>query len=91
MKSAVLLSCLFVLWDVVAAVRLPVVGKRHPRGLERRDSNVLGTAALTDDTDVQYTTNITLGGVQFTVLIDTGRCATVAVIMAWSSLTFSSC
>jgi hypothetical protein len=73
MKSAVLLSSLFVIWDVVAAVRLPIVGKRHPRNLERRASNILGTAALTDDTDVEYTTNITLGGVQYSVLIDTGR------------------
>jgi hypothetical protein len=70
MKSAVLLSSLLLLWDVAAALRLPVVGKRS---LERRASSITGTAALTDDTDVEYTTNITLGGVQFTVLIDTGR------------------
>ena len=76
MRSAVLLSTLFVFWDVVGAFRLPVagnIGKRQPRNIERRDSNVVGTAALTDTSDVQYSANITLGGLPFSVLIDTGR------------------
>jgi hypothetical protein len=72
MKTAVLLSTFVVLWDLVAAVHFPIVGKRQNRHLERR-STVSGSAALTDSNDVQYSANITLGGLQFSVLIDTGR------------------
>ena len=33
-----------------------------------------GSSAVSSFQDVQYLTNLTLGGVQFEVVIDTGRC-----------------
>jgi hypothetical protein len=71
MKTAAFLSTLAVLWDFARAGHLSVVGRRQPPNVARR--GIEGSAALTNTNDVQYTANITLGGVSFPVLIDTGR------------------
>lgn len=63
------------LGDFACALRLNFEGRRttaESRGLQRRGS-LAGTSPLGDSADLQYTTNITVGGVSFEVLIDTGR------------------
>ncbi len=81
MKSHVLpliLSSLLALpADLAEAVRLGLQGKHiHPiRGGLNRRTSLTGTTSLNDTQDINYTTNITLGGNQFAVIIDTGRCA----------------
>ncbi|KAJ7745563.1 aspartic peptidase domain-containing protein [Mycena maculata] len=60
--------------DFACALRLDFEGRRIPanrRGLARR-SSPLGSTSLADSADTQYTTNITVGGQPFQVLIDTG-------------------
>ncbi|PSR78177.1 hypothetical protein PHLCEN_2v7509 [Hermanssonia centrifuga] len=60
--------------NLAEAARLGLQGKRiHPirSGINRRAS-LTGTTSLNDTQDINYTTNITLGGNQFTVIIDTG-------------------
>ncbi|PSR78178.1 hypothetical protein PHLCEN_2v7510 [Hermanssonia centrifuga] len=56
------------------AVRLELQGKHiHPiRGGLNRRASLTGTTSLNDTQDINYTTNITLGGNQFAVIIDTG-------------------
>ncbi|THG98833.1 hypothetical protein EW026_g3421 [Hermanssonia centrifuga] len=56
------------------AVRLGLQGKHiHPiRGGLNRRASLTGTTSLNDTQDINYTTNITLGGNQFAVIIDTG-------------------
>ncbi|THG98835.1 hypothetical protein EW026_g3423 [Hermanssonia centrifuga] len=78
MKSHVLpliLSSLLALpADLAEAVRLGLQGKHiHPiRGGLNRRTSLTGTTSLNDTQDINYTTNITLGGNQFAVIIDTG-------------------
>ncbi len=70
-------SCLALATNLAEAARLGLQGKRiHPirSGINRRAS-LTGTTSLNDTQDINYTTNITLGGNQFTVIIDTGRYA----------------
>ncbi|TFK52405.1 acid protease [Heliocybe sulcata] len=76
--SLSLLCCIclgFLFHDHVNALRLDIHGKRVPfeagNNLLRR-GNIFGSSTLSDSDDIQYTTNITLGGQQFSVLIDTG-------------------
>jgi len=62
------------LGDFACAIRLEFEGRHIPadrRGLGRR-SSLTGSSPLGDSADLQYTTNITLGGESFQVLIDTG-------------------
>jgi predicted aspartyl protease len=60
--------------NLAVAVHFPVIGSSiQRRSLDKR-ADVLGSASLNNTNDVHYETNITLGGVSFTVLIDTGRC-----------------
>ena len=61
--------------DLADAVRIGLAGHRTPsrRQFQRR-ATLTGTTTLTDSSDITYTTNITLGGNQFSVIIDTGRC-----------------
>ncbi|KAJ7078651.1 aspartic peptidase domain-containing protein [Mycena epipterygia] len=62
------------LGDFACALRLDFEGRRIPaesRGLQRRGS-LAGTSPLGDSADLQYTTNVTVGGGSFQVLIDTG-------------------
>ncbi|KAK7048656.1 peptidase A1 domain-containing protein [Favolaschia claudopus] len=67
----------FVLFsDVSCALRLQFEGRHIPleqrlKGLHRRNA-LAGSSPLQDSADLQYTTNITVGGAQFNVLIDTG-------------------
>ncbi|KAJ7145260.1 aspartic peptidase domain-containing protein [Mycena filopes] len=56
------------------ALRLSFEARRVPparRGLHRRGS-LSGSSPLDNSADLEYTTNITVGGVPFEVLIDTG-------------------
>lgn len=54
------------------AVKFKTVGRRtKPVGLARR-GNLAGSSPLTDNADISYYTNITMGGKSFNVLIDTG-------------------
>ncbi|KAJ7758113.1 aspartic peptidase domain-containing protein [Mycena maculata] len=62
------------LGDFACALRLDFEGRRisaDRRGLGRR-SSLSGSSPLVDSADLQYTTNITVGGQEFVVLIDTG-------------------
>ncbi|KAJ7367303.1 aspartic peptidase domain-containing protein [Mycena albidolilacea] len=62
------------LGDFSCALRLNFEARRIPaerRGLYRRGS-LSGSSPLDDSADLQYTTNITVGGVSFDVMIDTG-------------------
>ncbi|KZT67267.1 acid protease [Daedalea quercina L-15889] len=65
-----LLSFLALPTELVGAIRFDVQGRRS-RHLQRRAS-VTGTSGLTDSSDIQYYVNITLGGQDFQVEIDTG-------------------
>ncbi|KAJ7069540.1 aspartic peptidase domain-containing protein [Mycena amicta] len=68
------LLALLLLTDLSCATRLSIQGRRIPterRGLVPRGS-LSGSSPVDDSADLQYTTNITLGGVPFEVLIDTG-------------------
>ncbi|KAF7364914.1 Peptidase A1 domain-containing protein [Mycena venus] len=68
------LLALVLLADFSCALRLNVEGRRIPvekRGLQRR-SSLSGSSPLDDTADLQYTTNITVGGASFDVMIDTG-------------------
>ncbi|KZT23418.1 acid protease [Neolentinus lepideus HHB14362 ss-1] len=72
-----LLCCIFLgfLSRCADALRLDIHGRRLDLGIDNslvRRGNIFGQSALNDSGDVQYTTNITLGGQQFSVLIDTG-------------------
>ena len=83
-----LLAALLCLLDDVYAVRLAARGRlggfgradaaanAGPGAIVRRASMV-GTPDLANEGNLQYETNITLGGRQFQVLIDTGRCVCV--------------
>ena len=62
------------------ALRVPISGRRVPRIQDRIDhvGRGLGRRAamegdLQDQSDVRYYTNVSLGGQQFSVLVDTGR------------------
>ncbi|KAG9227436.1 hypothetical protein PTI98_010962 [Pleurotus ostreatus] len=67
------LSSFIAFGDVVNAIKLTMHGRRHPTS---SDGVLLGrrgnVSPLTNKGDVSYYTNITLGGAEFTVLIDTG-------------------
>ena len=71
-----LLSILALPAELVGAVRL---GIRQKPGavLQRRAGSSLGASTLTDASNLNYYVNITLGGEQFEVLIDTGRRACI--------------
>lgn len=88
-SSLFILSFAFLLDEYVipaSAVRLPLVGRRRlgaptmvGRRVEERvvgfgkRASISGTPDLEDTSDLDYFANITLGGEQFQVLIDTGR------------------
>ena len=55
-----------------SGLRLKIAGRRTRHELLRR-GNIDGTAALSNNADISYYTNLTLGGEVFTALIDTGR------------------
>ncbi|KAJ6508387.1 aspartic peptidase domain-containing protein [Mycena sanguinolenta] len=68
------LLALVFLADCSCALRLNFEARQIPaesRGLHRR-SSLAGSSPLGDNADLQYTTNITVGGDSFTVMIDTG-------------------
>lgn len=74
-RSAVLVSLLAV-QDLAAAFRLGLRGtpsKRTTRRLSRRGNISGGASTLTDSSDIQYSTNLTMNGQSFNCLIDTGR------------------
>lgn len=57
------------------ATRIPVRGIRRtiPEWTITKRSNLWGAGSLTDQNDIEYLTNITLGGAPFSVIVDTGR------------------
>ncbi|KAJ7914475.1 aspartic peptidase domain-containing protein [Mycena leptocephala] len=74
LKLPASLLAFVLLGDFSCALRLNFEGRRIPldrRGLQRRGS-LAGSSPLDDSADLQYTTNITIGGASFDVLIDTG-------------------
>jgi hypothetical protein len=73
MKTVAFFSTLIVLWDVSSAGHLSVIGRRRPQAVDVVRRRIQGNVGLMNTDDVQYTTNITLGGLEFPVLIDTGR------------------
>ena len=79
MKPSILSIPLFLLSaaDYASAVHFIIRGRPRTRRLSSdilgRRANVTGTSSVSDVSDVQYDTDITLGGQSFTVQIDTGR------------------
>ncbi|KAJ7029302.1 aspartic peptidase domain-containing protein [Mycena alexandri] len=74
LKLPVSLLTFVLLGDFSCALRLNFEGRRVPvdrRGLYRRGS-LSGSSPLDNSADLQYLTNITVGGVPFEVMIDTG-------------------
>ena len=61
--------------DLADALRVGLQGKHARPQLLTRRASLAGTTVLNDTSNIQYSTNITLGGNQFSVLIDTGRYA----------------
>lgn len=62
--------------DLADAVRLGIIGTRVPQrsvAAHQRRASIVGTTGLTNSADIQYNTNITVGGSEFQVIIDTGR------------------
>ncbi len=65
----------------IGALKFDITGKRQSlsAGLYKRDDtpNSFGNGStfLTETSDIRYSCNITLGGQDFLVRIDTGRCA----------------
>ena len=57
------------------AVRLGLRGKHVRQSHLQRRASLDGTTVLNNTANIQYATNITMGGSPFTVIIDTGRCA----------------
>lgn len=79
LASSLLLYLSLLLDDLaVSAIRIPFTGHRVPHGRTRTGLERLGRRAsmtgstLSDSSDIEYYTNITLGGQSFKVLIDTG-------------------
>ena len=74
MRTISALPFLVLLCNCVGAVHFPLVGSIQKRNHEfERRADVLGNAPLNNTDDISYHTNISLGGVPFLVLIDTGR------------------
>jgi hypothetical protein len=75
--SAVLGAALLTLSDVAHAVHLPLkgaaLGSSHSRQRLDKRASLFGASTLNDTSNVAYYTNVTLGGNQYTVQIDTGR------------------
>lgn len=62
--------------DLADAGRLGIIGTRVPQrsvATHQRRASIVGTTGLTNSADIQYNTNITVGGSEFQVIIDTGR------------------
>jgi hypothetical protein len=73
--SILALSTLYFLqsWGQSAAKVVPITGRVRTGQSQKLSRRIIGSAALSDDQDVQYLTNITLGGQSVQVSIDTGR------------------
>lgn len=56
----------------VNSLKFRATGRRNDAGALRRRGSLAGSSPLTDSADITYSTNITMGGQQFAVLIDTG-------------------
>ncbi|KAI0915843.1 hypothetical protein AcV7_007199 [Taiwanofungus camphoratus] len=58
-------------FELVGAIRLDLQGRYAPPDLHKRAS-IVGTSQLQDYSNIQYYVNLTLGGAEFKVQIDTG-------------------
>lgn len=69
-----LLSFITLPAELVGAIRFDLQGRRGPsaRHLHKRGT-IAGSTSLDDANNIAYTLNLTLGGSQFEVQIDTGR------------------
>ncbi len=56
-----------------SGLRLKIEGQRNVRHELLRRGNMDGTVALSNDADLTYYTNLTLGGQLFSVQVDAGR------------------
>ncbi|CCM06640.1 uncharacterized protein FIBRA_08921 [Fibroporia radiculosa] len=66
-----LLSFIALPTELIGAVRFDLHGRAAPRLLDKRTA-ITGASALTDTNNLLYYLNLTLGGSQFQVAIDTG-------------------
>jgi hypothetical protein len=71
-------SPLVVLATGLLSTSVPALGKRvdfvgRPKTTSSIGRRAFGASALNDESDTSYYTNITLGGIQVEVQIDTGR------------------
>jgi hypothetical protein len=73
MKSSLFIASLVAFGNSAHAVHLNLVGKRQtPSSSLRKRAAIFGSETLSDSLDIQYSCNISLGGVEFATLIDTG-------------------
>ena len=68
--------------DLAEAVRLGIQGKHDLASRLQSRATLTGTTALNDSSNIQYATNITLGGTPFEVIIDTGRSVRCSLLVA---------
>lgn len=61
--------------DLAEAVRLGIQGKHNLASRLQNRATLTGSTSLNDSSNIQYTTDINLGGTRFAVIIDTGRWA----------------
>lgn len=82
------------------ALTFPIVGRSRsqPHRLGRRAVDMNGSygngsTSVSNSGDTEYSCNITLGGAEFEVLIDTGRCAPFPIVFSKELLlrTWASC
>jgi hypothetical protein len=81
MKSSLLIASIVAIGNSVNAFHLNLVGKRQapPSSSLRKRAAIFGSETLSDSLDIQYSCNITIGGVPFATLIDTGRSVHILV------------
>ncbi|KAI0344416.1 acid protease [Trametopsis cervina] len=60
------------LFASATALRVGLHGKPSPASRLQRRASIAGTTNVDDSSNIEYTTNITLGGNSFEVIIDTG-------------------
>ncbi|KAF7298776.1 Peptidase A1 domain-containing protein [Mycena indigotica] len=74
LKQPTPLLALALLADLSCATRVSFIGRRIPPELRGRvpRSTLSGSSPVDNSADLQYSTNITIGGAPFEVLIDTG-------------------
>lgn len=70
---------------LVNAARFDVYGKPRSRHELARRADIVGNTSVSNKGDIEYLTDIKLGGLKFNVQIDTGRCGAKYASMRYVS------